>query len=59
MTGAYISATTAFVVVNEFLPGIMAWFLPGIAGAFTLRFGSTSWIKMTNEAKNNHHYCTH
>jgi len=32
MTGALISATTAFVVVNGFLPGLWGWFLPSILG---------------------------
>jgi len=32
MTGGYISAVTAFFVVNEFLPGMWDWFAPGIVG---------------------------
>ncbi len=33
MTGAYISAFTAFIVVNNtFLPNVLAWSLPGIIG---------------------------
>lgn len=32
MMGGYISASTAFVVVNELLPGIWAWFGPTIPG---------------------------
>ena len=33
ITGAYISAVTAFVVVNEVLPSLVAWLLPGIIGS--------------------------
>ncbi|MCB0274979.1 MAG: DUF2306 domain-containing protein [Calditrichaeota bacterium] len=33
MTGGYISATTAFFVVNDILPGIWNWFLPGVIGS--------------------------
>lgn len=33
MTGAYIAAFTAFIVVNNtFLPAVLAWSLPGIIG---------------------------
>jgi len=32
ITGGYISAFTAFIVVNQFLPGIIGWILPGIIG---------------------------
>ena len=33
MTGAYIAAFTAFIVVNNtFLPAVVAWSLPGIIG---------------------------
>ncbi len=32
MTGAYISAVTAFVVVNNLLPGISGWIAPGVIG---------------------------
>ncbi|MCB0478252.1 MAG: DUF2306 domain-containing protein [Crocinitomicaceae bacterium] len=34
MMGAYISAVTAFVVVNQLLPGVWAWFGPSIPGTF-------------------------
>ncbi|MEZ4938412.1 MAG: DUF2306 domain-containing protein [Crocinitomicaceae bacterium] len=34
MMGAYISATTAFVVVNQLLPGVWGWFAPSIPGTF-------------------------
>lgn len=32
MTGGYISAVTAFVVVNELFPGIWGWFAPSLIG---------------------------
>jgi len=32
MTGGYIAAVTAFVVVNEFIPGIYGWLSPSIVG---------------------------
>jgi len=32
ITGGYISAFTAFVVVNQYLPGIIGWILPGMIG---------------------------
>ena len=34
MLGAYISAITAFVVVNEFFPSFYGWFIPGLVGGF-------------------------
>lgn len=38
MMGGYISATTAFVVVNEFFPGLYGWFIPGTLGAIYILF---------------------
>lgn len=32
ITGGYISAFTAFIVVNQYIPGIFGWILPGIIG---------------------------
>jgi uncharacterized membrane protein len=32
ITGGYISAFTAFVVVNQYIPGIVGWILPGLIG---------------------------
>ncbi len=47
MIGAYISATTAFVVVNEFFPSFYGWFIPGIVGGFFI----TYWIRKLNRKK--------
>jgi uncharacterized membrane protein len=41
MIGGYISATTAFVVVNNFFPGFYGWFVPGTIGGFYIIY----WIK--------------
>lgn len=41
MLGGYISATTAFVVVNNFFPGVYNWFIPGIIGAIYI----TYWMR--------------
>lgn len=45
MTGGYISATTAFFVVNEILPGIWNWFVPGVLGSFLIAF----WIRKVDK----------
>ena len=44
MLGAYISATTAFVVVNDFFPSFYGWFVPGIVGGFVIAY----WIRKLN-----------
>lgn len=36
--GAYISATTAFIVVNQILPGIYGWLAPGAVGAIVITY---------------------
>ncbi|CAM1361085.1 DUF2306 domain-containing protein [Tenacibaculum xiamenense] len=41
MVGAYISASTAFVVVNELLPSFYGWFIPGIIGSIII----TYWLR--------------
>jgi uncharacterized membrane protein len=38
MLGGYISATTAFVIVNEFFPSFYGWFIPGIVGSFIIAY---------------------
>ncbi len=45
MFGAYISTVTAFVVVNEFFPGVYGWFIPGIVGAFFIAY----WVRKVNK----------
>ncbi|MGO3182054.1 MAG: DUF2306 domain-containing protein [Aequorivita sp.] len=45
MLGGYISATTAFVVVNQFVPSVYGWFVPGIIGGFLI----TYWIRKVNK----------
>jgi hypothetical protein len=44
MIGGYISATTAFVVVNNFLPSIYGWFIPGIIGGIYIMY----WMNKLN-----------
>ncbi len=38
MTGAYIAAVSAFLVVNDFLPGLLNWFLPTILGSVYITY---------------------
>lgn len=38
MTGGYIAAVSAFFVVNQILPGIWNWFVPGIAGGIFIAY---------------------
>lgn len=47
MMGGFISATTAFVVVNNFIPGISAWFIPGIIGGLVIAY----WMKKVSKPK--------
>lgn len=44
MTGAYIIAVTAFVIVNDFFASFYGWFIPGTIGGFYIIY----WIKKTN-----------
>jgi uncharacterized membrane protein len=41
MMGAYISATTAFFVVNNILPGFFNWFAPSLPGTIYIIY----WIR--------------
>lgn len=41
MTGGYIAAVTAFVVVNNILPGAIGWILPGLIGGVYIGW----WIR--------------
>lgn len=47
MTGGYIAACSAFFVVNEILPGIWNWFVPGIIGSVYISY----WMSKLNKAK--------
>src|SRR5690625_4553144 len=38
MMGGFIAASTAFVVVNQFIPGVYGWFVPGIIGSVIIAF---------------------
>lgn len=38
MIGGYIAAVTAFLVVNNVLPDLVAWFLPGIVGGVYISY---------------------
>ena len=41
ITGAYISALTAFIVVNQWIPGIWGWIAPGVIGGFYIAY----WLR--------------
>lgn len=41
MTGAYIASVTAFIVVNELIPGLAGWLLPSILGTIFVVY----WIR--------------
>ena len=45
MLGGYISATTAFVIVNNFFPSFYGWFIPGIVGSFVIAY----WMRKMNK----------
>ena len=47
MTGGYIAATTAFLVVNEVLPGLANWFLPTVLGSIYIGY----WINKVGGKK--------
>lgn len=40
ITGGYIASVTAFVVVNQALPGIVGWIAPGVIGGIYITFWS-------------------
>ncbi len=44
MLGGYISTVTAFIVVNQVIPGIFGWFAPSVLGSFYIAF----WIRKLN-----------
>jgi uncharacterized membrane protein len=47
MTGGYIAAVSAFFVVNNILPGVWNWFVPGIVGGGYI----TYWMMKMNTKK--------
>lgn len=49
ITGGYISALTAFIVVNNLLPGIIGWIAPGVFGGVFIAY----WIRKISKAKVN------
>lgn len=38
MCGGYIASVTAFLVVNELLPGLFAWFVPTVIGSVFIAY---------------------
>ncbi|WP_299218923.1 DUF2306 domain-containing protein [uncultured Aquimarina sp.] len=49
MIGGYISAATAFVVVNQSFPSFYGWFIPGILGGIYIWY----WIRKINKKHKN------
>ena len=47
MISGYVAATTAFVVVNQWIPGVWAWFTPGIFGTVYMIY----WLNKLNKKK--------
>ncbi|TRZ44341.1 DUF2306 domain-containing protein [Robertkochia solimangrovi] len=47
MIGGYIAATTAFVVVNGFFPGISGWFIPSVIGGIYIVYWMRKVTKKT------------
>ena len=47
MTGGYIAAVSAFLVVNQVLPGVWNWFVPSFFGSLLIAF----WIRKVNSSK--------
>ncbi len=47
IVGSYIAATTAFIVTNSLLPGLLGWFLPGVLGSFFIAY----WMRKIRKGK--------
>jgi len=47
MLGGLISATTAFIVVNQLIPGIYGWLIPGLIGGVFI----TYWINKVDKTR--------
>lgn len=43
ISGGYIAAVTAFLVVNELLPGYWAWFTPTVIGSIYATYYNIQW----------------
>jgi hypothetical protein len=48
ISGGYIASVTAFVVVNDFFPGVYSWFVPGVIGGLFIYY---SIRKIDNKLK--------
>lgn len=48
ISGGYIAAVTAFLVVNELLPGYWAWFTPTVIGSLYATYFNFQWQKKTS-----------
>ncbi len=47
MAGGYIASVTAFLVVNELIPGLWAWFVPTILGSVFIAY----WMRKVRKGK--------
>lgn len=45
ISGGYIAAVTAFLVVNELLPGYWAWFTPTVIGSIYATYYNIQWSR--------------
>ena len=45
MMGGYIASVTAFIVVNELIPGILGWILPTVLGSIYISFAMRKFTK--------------
>ncbi|MFZ1525639.1 MAG: S41 family peptidase [Saprospiraceae bacterium] len=48
MSGGFIASVTAFIVVNNFLPGVFSWFVPGIIGGIFIFYALRKIDKKSN-----------